>query len=133
MGKKFLKEYCKSLNDEYSPQWYDFGYWRKCWNVKHRFLHVFDDKGYDGQGGSFNLTIAELDDVVEHVLKYFLNEDNWDDDLGSIWEWHIEVVALAEQIYNIRNFLEDLAINNGDPDNSFIDDNDFEIEFYDSY
>ena len=101
-GKNFLNEHCKHMKDGYS-NWFDFGYWRKCWSVRDRFLDVFKDKGYDGRGGSFNLTIAELIDVVENVMKFFLeDEDRWDnynDTYGSIWEWHIGIRGIVDCIY----------------------------------
>lgn len=135
-GKNFLNEHCKHMKDMDSA-WFDFGYWRKCWSVRDRFIEVFDDKGYDGRGGSFNLTVAELIDVVENVMKFFLEDENrWNEygngfTTGSIWEWHIGLRSITDCIYNIREFLMDYQIENEDGEK--ISDADFEIEFYDSY
>lgn len=136
-GKNFLLEHCKDIKDEYDPTWYDFGYWRKCWSLRDRFLDVFKDKGYDGNGGEFNLTVAELIDVVENVMKFFLeDEDRWNDYgngfvTGSIWEWHVGMRSIIDCIYNIREFLIDYGMTNDD--GAELSDADFEIQFYDSY
>ena len=136
-GKNFLKEHCNHMKDEDNPIWYEFGYWRKCYCVRDRFLDVFKDKNYDGQGGSFNLNVADLIDVVENVMKFFLeDEDRWNDygngfTTGSIWEWHIGLRSITDCIYKIREFLIDYEIENEDGEK--ISDSDFVIEFYDSY
>ena len=43
---------------------YELGYWRKCWNIREKFLEVFSKKDYDGRGGEFTLTVAELYDIM---------------------------------------------------------------------
>ena len=127
-GKKFLAEHYNLL-EKYGNK-YEFFYSRKCWNIRNRFLEVFQDKDYDGQGGEFEIEVAELVDVVEHILKYFLNEKNWNYDgggaNGSIWEWHTMVVKIAESIRVIRLFLEDY-------EDYELSEDDFEITFIDSY
>lgn len=136
-GKTFLLEHCKHMTDESDPTWYEFGYWRKCWSLRDRFLDVFKDKDYNGSGGEFTLTIAELIDVVENVMKFFLEDENrWNDygngfTTGSIWEWHVGLRSIVNCIYNIREFLEDYQIENAD--GADLSDDDFIIEFYDSY
>jgi len=136
-GKVFLNKHCKDMKDENSFTWYDFGYWRKCWSLRDRFLDVFKDKGYDGSGGEFTLTIADLIDVVENVMKFFLeDEDRWSEygngfTTGSIWAWHEGLRSIVNCIYNIREFLEDYQIENAD--GADLSDDDFMIEFYDSY
>ena len=134
-GKEFLRDYCIEMKADYMPGWYELGYWRKCWNVRQRFLDVFEDKDYDGQGGEFNLTIAELIDVVEDVMKFFLeDEDRWNTygggimAGGSIWEWHQGIRTIVDCIRNVREFLIAYQMYEGE-----LSDDDFEIEFYDSY
>ena len=129
-GKQYLADNFSHLNldDCYEPGEYGIFYFRKCWNVRNRFLHVFKDHGYDGEGGELTITVPELVDVVEYVLKYFLEEKNWEVDGDSIWEWYRRVPGIAEAIRTIRIFLEEFE----DEDNELTEE-DFEIEFIDSY
>lgn len=127
-GKFFLKEHFDNLKTYGNS--YEIAYWRKCWNIRDKFLEVFSDKDYDRQGGEIHLDVEELYDVVEHILKYFLIEDNWIEGngfvIGSIWTWEEQLRNIADIIYNIRKFLE-LYKEAG------LDNNDFDIIFYDSY
>jgi len=123
----WLKEYYEDIKDKFSSNGdeYEFWYGRKDWNVRHKFLEVFRDKGYDGEGGDIVLNIVDLIRARD-VFKYFLNEDNWRVDGTSIWTWEEELRSIAEAIYWITKFLEDVY------DEGFTDE-DFEIWFYDSY
>lgn len=127
-GKEFLKEHFDRL-EKYGDS-YEIAYWRKCYNVRGRFLNTFSNKEYDGGGGDIHLNVEELYDVVEHVMKHFLNEDNWIEgnsfSNGSIWTWTEQLHNTAEIIYNIRKFLEFYK-------ESELSNDDFEIIFYDSY
>ena len=72
----------------------------------------------------YELKIADLEKVVL-VMKHFLDENNWDTS-ESIWEWYIQVPAIADTIKKIRLFLDYL-------DEEDLDDRDFSIIWYDSY
>ena len=134
---EFLKNF-KDLELEYEPGEYEFAYWRKCYNIRNRFLRVFDNKDYDGNGGTFPLKLKDLNKAVEQVLKYFLNEENWNEygflD-GSIWSWSEILPHLGKQIYNIRRFLEMIEYYNEDVERKKdkLKNKDFEIFFVDSY
>ena len=105
----------------------DIGYWRKCWNIRHKILNTFDDKGYDGGGGYIDLTSVEDLVNMAETLKYFLLEENWNkDDYSSIWDWYIELPSIAEAIKKLRCLIEDI-------ENEDISIDDFNIYFYDSY
>lgn len=119
---------------------YQFAYWRKYYNIRSAMLDTFKDKDYDGQGGEMYFdSEADIEDVIG-ILKYFLDENNWDEysqngpgwSNGCIWEWHIAIKTLARQIFILREFLLALEwerLDAADP----ITINDFEIFFEDSY
>ena len=126
-GMEYLKEQPYMKKEYYSSTRYELGYWRKCWNIRSAILGAFTDKGYDGQGGSFELTsVEDLLDFME-TLKLFLNEKAWDaTDNGSIWTWYEALPRLADAIRNIKFLIDDIEYG----DVSF---EDLRIEFYDSY
>jgi len=103
----------------------EIGYWRKCWNIRYRVLEAFIDKAYDGEGGYINLTSVEDLVNMAETLKYFLLEENWDRN-ESIWDWYIELPAIADAIKKLRCLIEDI-------ENKDISIDDLNIYFYDSY
>jgi len=117
------------LAENHSFYFYDsgdeIGYWRKCWNIRNKVLNAFNDKGYDGDGGYINLTSVEDLVNMAETLKYFLHEENWDED-ESIWEWYIELPPIADAIKKLRCLIEDI-------ENEDISIDDLNIYFYDSY
>ena len=84
-GYDFLKDNFKYLCDEDYTGDFEFGYWRNCWNIRHRFFEVFSDK-YDEDTQRINFKIIDIPVIIDGVLKYFLNEDNWDDNRHEWWE-----------------------------------------------
>lgn len=121
-GAEYLSENFDYLKNKYSSDIeYEFFYARKCWNIRYRFFEY--NLGYDADHRY--LKIADLVSVVNDVLKYFLNEDNWDRS-ESIWDWEVQVPHIAEAIKNLRFLIKDVEY--GD-----ISDEDLEIYFYDSY
>ena len=119
---------------------YEFAYWRKCYNIRRRILDTFKDKEYDGQGGEMYFDSEwDLEKVID-VLKFFLSEDNWNEvfenegywDGGCIWEWHVVIRSLANQIFILREFLIALVNEEEDEDDPITID-DFKIYFEDSY
>ena len=103
----------------------EIGYWRKCWNIRREILNAFDDKGYDGNGGYINLTSVEDLVNMAETLKYFLREENWEEE-ESIWDWYIELPAIANPIKKLRYLIEDI-------ENENVSIDDLNIYFYDSY
>ena len=127
-GFDFLNEYYHDeINKSYSPGEYEIVYWRKCWNLRGRMLEVFKDNPTEMYGYKTSLSIVDLKKVVELVLKYFLDEKNWDSEYGqSIWEWETMLRNIADEIFEIRRFLDNAK-------EEEIQDEDLEIYFYDSY
>ena len=128
-GKNFLNQYCKEIKDEYDPNWYDLGYWRKCWNIRQRFLDVFKDR-YNEDEQEIKFKISDIPIIVNDVLKYFLDENNWNynNSYSQIFDWYEELPSIANAIHNLLFLIEDIE-RAEDP----ITDEDIEISFYDSY
>lgn len=123
-GASFLAENFPGLKEHYSSEEkYKFGYWRKCWNLRARFFEYFPPEYSESY--HIYLTIGDLIVVIEKVLKYFLDENNWDR-ADSIWEWEIQLPHIAETIRDLRFFLQDIK-------DEGLGNEDFEIYFYDSY
>ena len=122
---KGIKYLAKNHNFYFYGGSNEIGYWRKCWNIRREILNTFEDKDYDGDGGYINLTsVKDLINMAE-ALKYFLHEENWDED-ESIWEWYIMLPSVANAIKKLRNLIEDI-------ENEDISIDDLDIYFYDSY
>ena len=123
-AKKFMEENFSYLKDEYSANTYEFFYARKCYNIRHRFFSY----GFAEDATTKRIYTKDLPAVINEVLKYFLEEDNWEVDGNSIWEWYVMVPHVADAIGNLRRFLN--YIENDDEEYS---EGDFLISFYDSY
>ena len=127
-GKDYLEKYFIN-NSRYSIDEYEFGYWRKCWNIRQKFI---DDFGYDEEK---QLIIFELDDIpaILNTLKYFLNEDNWEynGNHSVIFNWYEEVASIANAINDLYTFYANIDV--GENNENDVTDEDFEIFFYDSY
>ena len=124
-GKEFLNENFSYLHNDWAlnRSEYEFAYFRKCWNIRTKFFEYFPP---DKPNNSHTyLTIGDLITVIEKVLKYFLDEENWDRG-ESIWDWHIQVAPIAKAIKDLRFFLIDVEAEG-------IKNKDIEIYFYDSY
>lgn len=142
--KSFVEETCPGIDvyetEDGIKKIYEFAYWRKCYNIRTAMLVTFKDKEYDGQGGEMYFdSEADIEDVIK-VLKYFLVKENWDnfsEEYGgyygsSIWAWHVEIRALANQIFRLREFLMALEEERDESEDP-ITIKDFEIYFEDSY
>ena len=125
-GKLFLEQIFESNYDKYHDN-YDFGYWRKCWNIRERFYDVFKNRITDHNNCNLELSIEDLLTFKNDVLIYFLNPDNWvyNEKSSQIFSWEEELTSISKSICDIYYFLGDLEEN--------FTDEDFEIEFYDSY
>ena len=131
-GKDFLESfYSPELIDDaewkenpWNVEW-DFSYWRKCWNIRSKFLQEFNDK-YDEDNQEIIFTLKDIPRLIK-VLKYFLNSRNWEADGNSIWEWHQCLPGIADAIHYLY-VLWDKGY-----DDERIEDIDITIYFYDSY
>jgi len=126
-AKKFMKKNFKHLKNTFEENTYEVLYARKCWNIRHRFLDYgfLRDANLDGEK---RIYIEDIPTIIDKILKYFLEEDNWREDGDSIWDWHIMLPHIANAISNLRKFLDYLE--NDDEEYS---EDDFFISFYDSY
>jgi len=103
---------------------YEILYARKCYNIRSKFFEC----GFAEDGTTKRIYIEDLPTVIDKVLKYFLEEDNWKVDGDSIWEWYTMLPQIADAINHLKIFLEDLQYE----DEEYTED-DFYIGFYDSY
>lgn len=124
-AKEFMEERFNHLKDTYiSKPTYEILYARKCYNIRTRFR----DLGFLEDGGESRIYIKDIPTIIDNILKYFLEEDNWRVDGNSIWEWYIMLPQIADAIKDLKMFLEYLE----DEDEEYTED-DFYISFYDSY
>lgn len=104
---------------------YEFGYWRKTWNIRERVYDVFELPNHDDC--NMDMSFDDLKIFKEEVLEFFLDKNNWiyNDKHSLIFSWEIELVSIANSIRDITLFFEYL-----DDD---LTEKDFNIYFYDSY
>ena len=119
----FLKKNFPSLQWHCFEFYWEFAYWRKCWNIRRRFFEFDYAKDSDEQ----KIAISELPIVLNEVIKYFLIEENWDE-RDSIWSYNEIKPLLKRQIHDIQRFLDLL-----EKETEKFSEDDFEIFFYDSY
>lgn len=126
-GKNYLKNHFHYLEDSYGD--YEFGYWRKCWNIREKFL---DDFIYDRDQQEIEFKLNDIPAII-NTLKYFLNEDNWEYEGKTSWifNWYEEVASIANAIRNLYLFYD--YVDEGADNEDDVTDEDFEIYFYDSY
>ena len=123
-------EYTESISElkQFEEDWdkkygYDFeiAYFRKCWNIK-SMIFCSDIKGIRYNGRSDPLSKDDIDIIINGLRSF--NEDNWDEDGGSIWEWHGEdnySEYVQRQINNLKMLYH------------LMEKYDLEVYFYDSY
>lgn len=111
-----LKRFESSFDKEHD---FDFEvcYWRKCWNVRHLIFDCLssdEDENYEYK--------IERDDIskIISILKS-LNENNWRDDGGSIWDW-------SDQKHHIKHHIKNLKYLH-----RLMGKYDLDVYFYDSY
>ena len=76
---------------------------------------------------NLELSIEDLLTFKNDVLIYFLNPDNWvyNSARSTVFSWEEELTSISNSICDIYYFLDSIEEN--------FTDEDFEIEFYDSY
>lgn len=125
-AREYLKAEFPSNRDEYSTDIeYEFGYWRKTWNIRRRVIDVFELPNHDD--ANMTMTLDQLKIFRDEVLEFFLDKSHWEykGETSLIFSWEVELVPIANSIRDITLFFEYL-----DED---LTDEDFEIYFYDSY
>lgn len=129
-GEEYLERYFHTLKDKYSNKTeYEFGYWRRCRNIRAKFI---DDFNYDKEKQKIKFKIEDIPQIIE-TLKYFLNEDNWEYNgyTSQIFIWIEEVASIANAMHDLYLFYE--HIDEGADNEDDVTDEDFEIYFYNSY
>ena len=98
---------------------YDFEivYYRKCYNVRSMIFDVVP-AAHDGNE-SDPLTIADIDNIIAGLKSF--NAENWDHNLGSIWDWNPYSKKIKQDIKNLKRLKK------------LMKKYDLEVYFYDSY
>lgn len=127
-GRRFLENHFHYLQDNIFAG-YEFGYWRKCWNIREKFI---DDFKYDKENCEIKFELDDIPAIID-TLKYFLNEDNWDynDSTSLVFNWYEEIASIANAIRNLYFFYDYIDVGADNEDD--VTDEDFDIYFYDSY
>ena len=112
-----MQKFIEPWDEKYE---YDFSicYWRKCWNVRGAIFDV-TDHGKHMDNCICELNKNEIDRMIEALGKF--NADNWDDDLGSIWDWEDVEDKMRQDIENLKELRK------------LIDKYNLEVIFVDSY
>ena len=94
-------------------------YWRKNWGMRNEVMHTFhwDDETYSGTID----TPAQVMTFIE-LIAGWLNEERWEEEGSSIWEYEEIRKILIQNIINL-SILYTFMQNNPD----------IYLEFYDSY
>ena len=128
-GRNFLKEYFSSLEDKYTKEEYELGYWRKCWNIREKFFEVFPEEYH------VSLKFKDIPKVIK-ILKYFLKEKNWTktNAQSQVFSWVDELPSIAISIQNLSRVYEEYLENKEYVEEyKGLNDKDFDFYFYDSY
>ena len=104
-------EYLKYMDE------FEVAYFRKCWNIRNLIFYSIGIPSYDDY--EFPVNQKEIKKIIKSLKT--LNEDNWEDEGGSIWafeeiEEHLKAdIGRLKILYLLMFFLE------------------LEVYFYDSY
>ena len=121
-----IKRKSKGLNISSIPNFVKFenlegyielAYWRKCWGIRNEIikkLHMKDDE-YER-----SLDREDIPAIIK-ILYKFLSKEYWDENADSIWEFEDQVDNIIQCIINLKWLY------------SYMENNDIEIIFYDSY
>ena len=91
-------------------------YYRKCWNLRGVIA--------DAIGGIYDNGDTPVD--REHIFNMIdalksVNEENWEDEGGSIWTWEEQELHIKQHIKNLEYLYE------------LMGEHDLDVYFYDSY
>ena len=126
-GSDYLEMIKNKFNLEVYDGEYEIAYWRKCWNVRSRILDIVKLECDKERSNEYEFFFGiEVFEKIADDLKYFLNEDNWENDGNSIWTWVEMLPCIADQIRVMRVILEDIEC-------GVINAEDLDFRFYDSY
>ena len=127
-GYSYLKRHFIYLQETSNNFSYEFGYWRKCWNIREKFITDFK---YDKENYLITFKISDIPAIID-ALKCFLNEENWEYNgrTSLVFNWYEELPSIANAIRNLYLFYDYI---DEDDDEDDVTDEDFDIYFYDSY
>ena len=132
-GLNFLRKNFSDLKAEFDDEGreFEFGYWRKCWNIRSKFL---EDFWYNEENYEIRFSIDDIPEIIE-TLEFFVEEKNWTYGNGSIFEWSDEIKHLLKVIRDLKFFYLGVKelINLNTANDEMLREEDFEIFFYDSY
>ena len=119
-GQEFIKSRENSWNE------YELGYWRKCWNIRSKFI---DDFKYNKEKQIIHFSLEDIDKIID-TLAYFLVKDNWEYEgqTSTVFSWEEEIPSIAQAIKNLYDLKEEIYYMD-----EKITDADIDFYFYDSY
>lgn len=100
---------------------FEITYWRKCWSLRSMIFRVVP--GVHDNDISDPLTTKDIENIIKGLQSF--NSENWQEGLGSIWDWDDEWWPYSE---HIKQDIENLQILR-----QLMDKYDLEVYFYDSY
>ena len=104
--------------DEQGYVVYELCYWRKCWNIRSIILHsVLRSRNTDQY--EFPLSADHIKDIIDYLSG--LNNKNWHDSGGSIWEFSEQRGHIKRHIKALRTLLKVMR------------KHEIDVWFYDSY
>ena len=121
--KKMTKEQIESIPsflniDKTNVNNIEVTYWRKCWGIRREIIFTLN---MDNDASVKKLNREDIHEIIE-ILYDFLSEETWEESGDSIWEYYEIEKKLVEDIMNLSWLYY------------FMKDNDnIEVEFYDSY
>ena len=114
------KEVLVLFDDEWRAKYgynLEAAYWRKCWNVRGIILNIL---GVEEENDSDTPVSSEDLALIIQELES-LNEENYQDDGGTIWTWDEFVAINANNLEKMRLLYK------------LMEDFDLEVYFYDSW
>ena len=75
-------------------------YWRKCWGLRNEILNTLGTRFKEENENTEIDTIEQVKDLLE-VIWYFLDEDHWEDEGNSIWEYEHFFRTLRDDYMNL--------------------------------
>lgn len=108
----------------YKTDNFDLCYWRKCWGFRNSVMMYLRNKySTEIDECEYVLDIDDLQTITNLIFSILQNPDNWEKSLFS-WEEYINQNCF--NLMNILHLIEDIK-------NGYIDTNEVQVIWYDSY
>jgi hypothetical protein len=101
----------------------DICYWRKCWGLRDTVMRYLGDKYLRVDEYEYVLDLDDINYILETLLRLIQNPAEWQ---SPIWEWREYLNNNAYNYCNLIRLREDIK-------DGFIDLNEIEVIWYDSY